>query len=56
MPDPFLRLLRRNQKGVETAFSFLRMVLPETSEEKEKRGAILCTTTRGQNHRKSVLL
>ena len=51
-----IRRLRRIQKGVETAFSLPRMVVPPNIQERGKRRGILCSKTPGQNHRDSVLL
>jgi hypothetical protein len=52
----FIMRLRRIQKGVETAFSLPRMVVPPNIQERGKRRGILCSKTRGQNHGDSVLL
>src|SRR5581483_10421454 len=52
----FLVLMRRsrNQRGMETAFNFPKMVLPATPREGEHR-AVFCTTACPENHRDSWL-
>lgn len=45
----------RNQKGMDTAFSVLRMFLSRNVREQGERRAFFCTATPGQDHRGTFL-